>query len=93
MRNTAWLDMASCRQLPPADIDRVFFDAGPQWTEAAKVCGSCPSQESCLDSTADSRMPFGFQGGETPADRRRRLDIPRLLSTESWIHDSPAETA
>ena len=51
-----WMDDASCRDMDPIDIDRLFFPSIDKDNDAdyqnaryrRRICGGCPVREECL---------------------------------------------
>jgi WhiB family transcriptional regulator, redox-sensing transcriptional regulator len=72
VRDEAWVGKAACRQIPPADRDRIFFpDRTGSNVEAKLICQSCPVRRACLDFAIATGEHFGIWGGTAERERRR----------------------
>ncbi len=77
--NLDWQDDAACRDLPLAEINRIFFPGGDHVgkhparldREGVRICKTCPVQNECLDSALEMDIAHGIYGGFTEMERRR----------------------
>ena len=71
---TDWMTEAACIGVDP----EVFYQQAKgrrpaDWTDARKVCASCPVRAQCLADAIESRDRHAFLGGLTPEERRPLL--------------------
>lgn len=65
-----WRDQAACKQV---DVDLFFPESRADKASIAKVCGSCPVRNECLEEALGvARLDdFGWWGGMSPFARRQ----------------------
>lgn len=64
-----WRDQAVCAQIPESDA--LFFPehGGGHFTEARRVCSTCPVRAECLNWAREQLPEYGMFGGEAPHER------------------------
>jgi WhiB family transcriptional regulator, redox-sensing transcriptional regulator len=99
----SWHARSACRNLTPAEADRLFFPlprAHKAVAEAKSLCGGCPVRKACFNSALDHGTKEGVWGGLTEKERRawqkkisHRLDYERVRSAFLGrdVHLSTAE--
>ncbi|MEU9373718.1 WhiB family transcriptional regulator [Streptomyces sp. NPDC048255] len=99
----SWHDQRNCRDLDPAEADRLFFPAPRAHTdiaEAKTLCGACPVRQACFTHALDNDIRWGLWGGLTEAERKpwrakvaKRLDYQRVRAALMGrdVHLSAAE--
>jgi WhiB family redox-sensing transcriptional regulator len=61
-----WLNDAACRNKDP----EIFFsELGGHFTDAVRICATCPVTSQCLNHAIDNGEKYGVFGGLTPAQR------------------------
>lgn len=61
-----WINYAACRNEDP----EIFFsELDGQFTDAVRVCDTCPVTSQCLNYAIDNGEKHGVFGGLTPAQR------------------------
>jgi len=77
-----WVERATCRTVPIADRDRLFFPGvgapSKDRAEALAMCAVCPVREECLDHALQVPEKYGIWGGTSERQRRvlrRQLGI------------------
>ncbi len=70
----AWQDAGTCREIPNAESDALFFPEGRSTAfiehRAQKVCHRCPIMQECRDWALSRYEEYGVWGGLTPRQRR-----------------------
>jgi WhiB family redox-sensing transcriptional regulator len=62
-----WMQFSACKDMDP----NLFFPSrGQDWTQAKKVCDSCPCKKACLDYALRLELKHGIFGGTSEAQRR-----------------------
>ncbi|MFD9715844.1 WhiB family transcriptional regulator [Streptomyces sp. NPDC059076] len=99
----SWHARALCRDLPPAEADRLFFPGRRNHkaiAQAKALCGGCPVKRDCFNHALDNATKEGIWGGTTEAERRtwqakisKRLDYARVRAAFLGrdVHLSTAE--
>jgi WhiB family transcriptional regulator, redox-sensing transcriptional regulator len=99
----SWHARSACRDLPPAEADRLFFPlprAHKAIAEAKSLCGGCPVKKECFNAALEQGSKEGIWGGLTEKERRpwrakisKRLDYERVRSAFLGrdVHLSDAE--
>lgn len=81
----AWLANAACAELPLADLEQFFVDAGKSISsQTVAMCQRCPARVACLDHAYRHQVASGYFGGMSPskrrstshADARRAIGVP-----------------
>lgn len=71
---TDWMTEAACIGVDPDAFYQQAKGRKPaDWTEARKVCASCPVRAACLADAIETRDQHAFLGGLTPEERRPLL--------------------
>jgi WhiB family redox-sensing transcriptional regulator len=67
-----WLDRAACAELPLAELQRFFVDAGRTISADTKaMCRRCPVRPDCLAHAYENELTGGYFGGLSPSQRRQ----------------------
>ena len=91
----AWMARAACRGEPP---EAFFGQQGRRgglnidYTEARRLCASCPVRAECLEFAVSDREPTGFWGGTTTSERmvlrQRLVSGDQKVAAATGHHDS-----
>ena len=63
----SWMRHAACRDLAPAEADRLFFPEGRPLRAAQRMCAGCPVRREC--ARFGQGEEHGVWGGTTPRER------------------------
>lgn len=73
----SWRALAACRDLEPAEADRLLYPQMPtgggaadrRWDEGRALCASCPVAAACLNWALTTGEEHGMWGGVTEGER------------------------
>ncbi|MFF3556216.1 WhiB family transcriptional regulator [Streptomyces tsukubensis] len=99
----SWHARSACRDLSPAEADKLFFPLPRDHkaiAQAKSICGGCPVRKACFNSALEQGSKEGVWGGTTEKERRpwqaklhARLDYERVRAAFLGrdVHLSTAE--
>lgn len=72
VRIEEWIGRAACRDVDPAERERIFFPPpGDSQEPAKRICRTCPVQVACLEHALRNHEEHGIWGGTSGKERVR----------------------